>query len=235
MRQIDVIFRHNEVIEESLKGKHAIIIDVLRATSVLTTALSNGAKSVRTVLEVAQAFEIQKTHPKVILAGERDAVIVEGFHFGNSPLNMTSENISGKHLVMCTSNGTKAVAAAQKAEKIWAAALINLQTVANQLLKENLDISIICSGTLGHFSLDDVWAAGLLVNRLLAQETFSLSDSAQMASIATQNNPEPTEALKDCYHLNLLLSKGFQKDVDYCLSLDILNVIPKWTGDRFVV
>jgi 2-phosphosulfolactate phosphatase len=235
MRKIDVIFRHNDVIEESLKGKHAIVIDVLRATTVLITALSNGAASVRTVSNIAQAFEIQKTHPDVILAGEREAVIIDGFHFGNSPLNMISENISGKHLVMCTSNGTKAVAAARQAEKIWAAALINLQAIANQLLLENLDITIICSGTLGNFSLDDVWAAGLLINRLLAQENFLLSDSAQMAAIATQNNQEHKIALKDCYHLNLLLSKGFQKDVDYCLSLDVINVVPKWNGDRFVV
>ncbi len=235
MRKIDVIFRHNDVIEESLRGKLAIVIDVLRATSVLVTALANGAASVRTVSEVAKAFEIQKTHPDVILVGERDALIIEGFHFGNSPLNMTSENISGKQLVMSTSNGTKAVVAAQKAEKIWAAALINLQAIANQLHEENNDIAIICSGTLGNFSLDDAWAAGLLVNKLIAQESFSLSDSAQMMAIATQNSLRPAEALKDCYHLHLLSSKGFQEDVDYCLSLDILNVVPKWNGDRFVV
>lgn len=235
MRTIDVIYRHNDVTEELVKGKLVLVIDVLRATSVMTTALANGAASVRTLAEVEQAFEIKKQEPEVVLAGERDALIIDGFNFGNSPLSMTKENIAGKHLVMSTSNGTKAVAAVQKAENIWAAAIINLQEVADQLLEETLDLVILCSGTLGKFTLDDSWAAGLLVNKLLKKESFQLSDSAQMAAIATQQNLTPHQALKDCYHLNLLLSKGFQKDVDYCLSQDILKVVPKWNGDRFTL
>lgn len=235
MRKIDVIFRHNDVKEERIEGELVVVIDVLRATSVMCTALANGAASVRTVAEVKQAYEIKKQEPEVILAGERDAVIIDGFDLGNSPLDMTVENIAGKHLVMSTSNGSKAVAVAQKAEQIWAAAIINLQEVAEQLLDESLDIVILCSGTLGKFTLDDSWAAGLLVNKLLQKANFQLTDSAQMVAIATQQDLTPQQALKDCYHLNLLLTKGFQKDVDYCLSQDILDVVPKWNGDRFTL
>lgn len=235
MRKIDVVFRHNDVKEELVKGKLAIVIDVLRATSVIITALANGASSVRTVAEVEQAFKIKKQEPNVVLAGERNAVIIEGFLFGNSPLDMTVENIAGKHLVMTTSNGTKAIVAAKKAEKIWAAALINLEQVVQELSRESLDILIICSGTLGKFTLDDSWAAGLLVNKLIEKQEFSLSDSAQLMALATKQNLNVQEALKDCYHLNLLRKLGFGKDVDYCLSLNILKTVPKWNGDCFVV
>jgi len=235
MRSIDVVFRHNDVTEETVQGKHAVIIDVLRATSVMTTALANGALSIRTIPDLEGVFKIKKQEPDVVLAGERNAEIVDGFDYGNSPIDMTKKNISGKHLVMSTANGSKAIAAAQKAEKIWLAAILNLQAVADRLLNESLDVVIICSGTLGRFSLDDCWAAGLLVNKLLKKQNFHLSDSAQMLALACQQDLTPQNALKDCYHLNLLVSKGRQQDVDYCLRQDILYVVPKWNGDRFTV
>jgi len=235
MRSIDVVFRHNDVNEEIVQGKIAVIIDVLRATSVMTTAFANGALSIRTVPDLEGVFMLKRQEPEVILAGERNAEIVDGFDFGNSPLDMTKDNISGKHIVMSTANGSKAVAAAQKADKIWIAAILNLQAVADLLLDEVSDIVVICSGTLGRFSLDDCWAGGMLVNKLLKKEAFQLSDSAQMLALSTQQDLTPQNALKDCYHLNLLLSKGRQQDIDYCLSPDILKVVPKWNGDRFTL
>ena len=136
MKKIDVFIRHEDVIVESVIGKVAIVIDVLRASSVLITALANGAQSIRTTSLISQALEIKRREPEVILIGERNAEIIDGFQFGNSPLDMTAENISGKNIVMCTSNGTKAIAAVQAAKTVWIAAFVNMQSIIRGIIKK---------------------------------------------------------------------------------------------------
>lgn len=235
MNKIDVIFRHNEVQQEALKGKVAIVIDVLRATTVMATALAHGAKSVQTLADVDEALERKRRHPELLLAGERNAVKLQGFDLGNSPLEMTPEVLRGRDLLMCTSNGTQAIAAAQQADQVYTAAFINMKSVVDEIAPLRQDLVIICSGTNGLFSLDDGLAAGILVNRLLKKKAYQLSDNARLMSLAIEDEKELQKALKECYHLNVLLRNGFQADVDYCLSLDVLEAVPRLIDARFIV
>jgi len=233
--KIEVYFRHNDVNPNDLKDCNVVIIDVLRATSVMTTALNNGAESVKTVAEVEQAFEIQRTNPSVLLAGERDAFKVSGFHFGNSPLEMLPKAVKGKNLVMSTSNGSKAIAVAAQAKSIRAAAFVNMGAVVKDMLDLNEDFIILCSGTNGNFSLDDGLAAGMLINRLKTKTDIKTSDSGLAMALAVSKESELVENLKDCYHLNLLQKRNFQKDIDYCLSTDIVDVVPKFINGEFIL
>ncbi len=232
---IDVYFRHNDVNPEDLKGRYVVVIDVLRATSVITTALYNGAKSVQTVAEVEQAFVIQKANPNVLLAGEREAIKVSGFDFGNSPLEMSSKAVKDKDLIMSTSNGSKAVSAAELAKSIRAAAFVNMAAVVNDLLKLNEDFVIICSGTNGKFSLDDGLAAGMIINRLKEKTDVQVGDNGLAMALVIDQEDKLTEYLKECYHLNLLQERGFQTDIDYCLSTDIIDVVPKLINGKFTL
>lgn len=235
MNTIDVIFRHDDVREESLKGKVAIIIDVLRATSVMATALAHGAKRVLTLADVNEALEMKRKHPDLLLAGERNAVKLKGFDLGNSPLEMTTELLKGRDLLMCTTNGTQAIAAAQQAHLLYTAALINMKSVVDEIAPLSQDLVIICSGTKGLFSLDDGLAAGILVNRLMKRKEYQLTDNARLMSLAIKEEKDLKKALKECYHLKVLLKNGFQADVDYCLSLDVLEAVPRWIDGYFIL
>lgn len=233
--KIDVYFRHNDVNPNDLKGCNVVVIDVLRATSVMITALKNGAHSVQTVAEIEQAFKIQKEFPSILLAGERDALKVAGFDFGNSPLEMTSKAVKAKELLMCTSNGTKAVAVAALAKSIRAAAFLNISAISKDLINLNEDIVIICSGTNGKFSLDDGLAAGMLINRIKVKTDIHVDDGGLSLSLAIRDENKLKESLKECYHLNLLQNRGFQADIDYCLSSDIIDVVPKYVNGKFIL
>lgn len=232
---IEVYFTHNEVNPSDLKDCNVIVIDVLRATSVMTTALNNGAKSVQTVAEVEQAFEIQKANPIVLLAGEREALKVKGFDFGNSPLEMIPKAVMGKELIMSTSNGSKAIAVAAQAKSMRAAAFVNMGAVVMDMLNLNEDFIILCSGTNGNFSLDDGLAAGMLINRIKVKTAVHVNDSGLAIALAISDENKLTESLKDCYHLQLLQKRNFQKDIDYCLSTDIIDVVPKYINGEFIL
>lgn len=235
MQEINVIFRHQDVIPEGLVGRVVVVIDVLRATSVMATALANGATKVKTVQAPQQALTLKTQNTNLLLAGERNAIKLAGFDFGNSPLEMHRELIEGKEIILCTSNGTQAVASSHRAKRVFTAAFVNMKAVVDQLVLLEEDITIICSGTNGQFSLDDCLAAGVLVNRLTSTKDYKLSDSAQSMSLAIKDENTLHESLKDCYHLKLLKFKGFQEDVDYCLTLDSLKVVPQLKNGYFVV
>lgn len=235
MRKVNVIFRHQDVIPEELIGEGVVVIDVLRATSVIATALANGATRVKTVQTPQQALTLKARKTNLLLAGERNAVKLPGFDFGNSPLEMNRELVEGKEIILCTSNGTQAIAASHRSKWIITAAFVNMKAVVERLGLLEEDITIICSGTNGQFSLDDSLAAGVLVNRLTRIKDYKLSDAAQSMVLAIKDENKLKESLKDCYHLNILKSKGFEKDVDFCLTLDSLNMVPQWKNGYFVV
>jgi len=235
MNAIDVVFRHNDLIPEQLVGKVAIVIDVLRATSVMITALANGATEIHTTGAINDALEQKRLNPKLLLAGERNALKLPGFDLGNSPLEMTRERVERRQLLMCTSNGTQAIKAVAKADKVIAAAFINLAAVIEYIAPLHQDIIVVCSGTNGHFSLDDGMVAGVLVNRLMDRKTFRLNDAALAMSLAIKEELQIKRTLKDCHHLKVLLKNGFQRDVDYCLTLDLLDLVPRMIAGRFVL
>ena len=233
--KIEVYLKHNDVNPDDLKGRHVIIIDVLRATTVMITALNNGANSVQTVAEIEQAFSIAKANPNVLLAGERNAFRIEGFHLGNSPLEMKPEIVMNRDLIMCTSNGTQAVEAARQAKTIRAAAFVNMQAIANEMININEDFIIICSGTNHKFSLDDGLAAGMLINRIKNKTEVQTSDLGLALALAISDEKKLNENLESCHHVNILKERNFQTDIDYCLSIGIIDSVVHLFGGRFMI
>ncbi|MBS4057090.1 MAG: 2-phosphosulfolactate phosphatase [Bacteroidales bacterium] len=219
---------------EDFSGKTAVVIDVLRASSVIVTALSNGAKSVVPTVDIDEAFSLYNRHPQnSLLCGERDTIKINGFHLGNSPLEYTAGVISGKDLILCTSNGTIALRACQGATRIYIASFLNLDTVARQLAIENAAVMIVCSGTNGKFSLDDGLCAGMLIDAISKHNNVALCDLSQALFGLARVKQQPLErALQDCYHIGYLRTKGFSGDIDYCLRVNISECLPFWQHDR---
>jgi len=214
---------------ELTENKTVVVIDVLRATSVMLTALSNGAREIVPAISPEEA--IQKSFlydvEKVLLGGERNATKIEGFHMGNSPLEYTTENVSDKTIIITTTNGTKALNSCLNAEKVFIGAFLNVAAVIEKIKDED-DIVLFCSGTNNNFSLDDGICAAMIIDGLIKIKDVKLTDFAQLLLTTFQTNPNnPELLLKDCYHLNLLRQKGFEKDVTFCLQNSLYNIVPQ--------
>lgn len=227
---IDVIISADHIKEEYLEDKIVVVIDMLRATSVVTTALANGAKEVIPMLTVEEAFEMKKYLSEKgidsLLGGERRAVRIEGFDFTNSPLEYTRDKIEGKSIILSTTNGTRAINLSLKANKILIGAMINANAVINSLNDNSNDIVFVNSGTNGQFSIDDFICSGYMINLLCKKDIYILSDIAKTAKYIYDNNSDIVSFIKEARHYNILKDLKLQDDLEYCCKKDILDIVP---------
>ncbi|MDI6784067.1 MAG: 2-phosphosulfolactate phosphatase, partial [bacterium] len=222
MKTIDVALVPNIVNHQLIPGSVALVIDVLRASSTILTALSNGAKQVIPVNEPEEAKEMAKRFPEgeALLCGEREGVQIPGFDLGNSPLEFTLETVAGKTLIMSTTNGTKACHSAQNAGSVYIGCFLNLTAVCDAVKKANENILIITSGKEGRFSLEDTVCAGALVEKLNAEKGYAITDSARVAQILyTIYRSNIRQMLGTCEHGVYLASLGYSQDLDYCAQV----------------
>lgn len=203
-----------------------VIIDVLRATSTIAAALHNGAKSIIPVDSVAECIRIGKQMDS-ITAGERDGQIAEGLEYGNSPFEYPQEFISGKTLVLTTTNGTKLLHMAldKNAKAIITGSFPNLSAVCDFLLAQNQNVILGCAAWKNRVNIEDTLFAGAVINRI--GKHFSINcDSSQMA--LTMYNDAKDDLFefmkaKQASHYNRLAGFGLEKDIRYCLTEDVAN------------
>ena len=227
--QIEVAGTYKDCQLLDLEGKTAVVIDVLRATTVIATALYHGATAIVPAESEKQARQIfdQYSTGKALLAGERNAMKIEGFHLGNSPLEYQRKNIAGQTIILSTTNGTRALKQSITAGETIAASFVNITAVANYLANKSNNIVIICSGTAGKFSLDDALCAGMLISLISDRCQVKTDD---LGSLVLQFYGSETgniaDKLQNCFHLKYLQANGYQQDIDYCLQPDQLDVVP---------
>jgi 2-phosphosulfolactate phosphatase len=215
-----------------------VIIDVLRATSTITTALYNGAASVIPVATVPRCVELGKALGG-ITAGERDGKVAEGLSYGNSPFEYPREFIEGKVLVLTTTNGTKLLHMAldQGAEEIITGSFPNLTAVCDYLIKSDKNVLLGCSAWKDRVNIEDTLFAGAVVSRI--KDHFSVEcDSSKLAeSLYHEAGPDRFEFMKkrEATHYHRLMKYDLEKDIRYCLTEDQANVLPIFQGDRLVI
>jgi 2-phosphosulfolactate phosphatase len=185
---VRVAFTPADLGKDEVAGRGVFVIDVLRATTTICAALHHGARSVIPVASVEEAIRMAQTiGPEgVLLAGERHGLPIAGFALGNSPLEMTEEQVAGKTLVTTTTNGTGALLATAGAASVYLAAAVNLTVAAaraRELLSQGLEILIICAGREGSFSLDDAYTAGRLVLEAMEGRGLGQLDDAAVAAV----------------------------------------------------
>jgi len=166
-----------------------VVFDVLRASTTIVHALESGAKGViacETIEQVRQKAADLSTRGEagVLLGGERDGLKIDGFDLGNSPAEYSPDVVRDKLIVMTTTNGTRALAACRGAGKAWIGSLTNRVAVA-ELLHECDKVHLVCAGTRGEVSYEDVLAAGAVLDRAwesndCVEETV-LNDAARLA------------------------------------------------------
>jgi len=234
--KIDVIPYASAIRPDLIKNRYVIVIDVLRASSVMVTALANGAKAFIPVMTVEEAGKVANslTGEEVLLCGERDTQIIDGFHLGNSPQDYTRNKVQGKTLIFTTSNGTLALNKLAGATEILIGSFLNMNALVRKFQTPD-NVVLVCSGTNNNFSMDDAMCAALFIDEIMKKKTVALSDfSITLLKAFRKDNGDLRKLLKDCYHLNLLKRKGFEKDVEFCLQKNSSDVVPEMKDGRIV-
>jgi 2-phosphosulfolactate phosphatase len=214
-----------------------VIIDVLRATSTIATALHNGAKEIIPVDSVRECIRIGK-QISAITAGERDGKVAEGLEHGNSPFEYPESFIGGKTLVLTTTNGTKLLQMALNngAQEIITGAFSNLDAVCEHLLKMNKNVLLACSAWKDRINFEDTLFAGAVIEKIGGQ--FSINCDA--SSIAQDLYKEAKDDLyafmkkKQATHYLRLTGFGLEKDIRHCLTPNTANILPIYKQGKLV-
>ena len=214
---------------DDLQHRTVVIIDVLRATTTIAYALAAGAQSIVPCLEVADARNLQSALGEgALLGGERDGVTIKGFDLGNSPSEYTSERVRDRDVVFTTTNGTKAMQHAQQGARVLLASFANLSAVA-KLLHAADSIEIVCAGTDGHISREDVLLAGALITTWSSSNSdFRMNDQALLARDAWLQigRRRLAHELRESRGGHRLIELGRDADIEIAAAVDVLTVVP---------
>jgi 2-phosphosulfolactate phosphatase len=232
--KVQVFLSPVELSAGAVLGHVVAVIDVLRASTTIATALANGARSVVPVesADLAMIHAKQFERSEVMLAGELKMHTITGFDLGNSPASFTQEAVSGRTIMLTTTNGTRALTGLIGARDVVVASYVNHSAVAAMLgtaVRADTDISIVCAGDEGHFSLEDAACAGRYVRSLSQRNRSSivLNDAACACEmIDREYGDNIAKIFRDSSHGKALAEAGFGEDLEFCAALDSQPVVP---------
>ncbi len=213
----------------------AVVIDVLRATTTIATALNSGAEAVQAFSDIDILIEKSESWlpEKRLRAGERGGEKVPGFDLGNSPLDCVPHVVTGKRLFLTTTNGTRALQRVVLAPTVITASQINRQAVVNYLLQKPPEtVWLVGSGWQGSYSLEDTACAGAIASFLIEQGKISLGTIAGndevigALSLYAQWKDDLLTMFHNCSHGQRLLRLNCHEDLEYCAKTDILDIVP---------
>ena len=204
-----------------------VVVDVLRATSAICTALELGVESIMPVSTIEDALDY-KDNDNYIIAAERNGKIVRGFDLGNSPTEYYNYYLKGKKMVLTTTNGTKAINIAKKDHFVVTGSFLNLKALTSFLVEMDKGIIILCAGWKNDYCLEDTLFAGALTKELIKNNKFcSYNDSTASSLMLYQKAKDNLfDFLKDSQHRKRLAHLGIENDIRYCLELNKSEVIP---------
>jgi len=225
MRNLDICYlplQWRAIPAEQLRASACTVIDVIRATSTIVTALAHGA-GVQAVASLDEAFALKTKFPGSILAGERGGQALPGFDLGNSPEDFTTERVQGRRVILTTTNGTQALAACAGARAVFTASFLNLDAVAVRLRELGPPWIIICAGCDGEFGVDDAIMAGALAE--------ALDEDHPMVSLYHSVRRDILGALLDCNAGQELRKVGLEKDIPFCAQRNLFSIVPTMGAD----
>lgn len=228
--RLDVFLTPGEISPADVADRDVVVMDVLRATSSIVEALSAGARSIYPVGSVEEALRLANTfgRDEVLLCGERKCLPIEGFDLGNSPREFTPDVVSGKTLVMSTTNGTGAMSLTAGASRVYIGALTNLGAVVERLAASDSEPVVLCSGRERHFAIEDAVSAGLLVQRLVAARPgeWVMNDGARAAVALAESLGAGVELFQATTAGRTIAAAGLGEDLEFCARMDVHDVLP---------
>ena len=216
------------------ENKAVVVVDVLRATSVICTMFHNGAQRVIPVASLDEARRY-KAQGYTIVA-ERNGQKVDFADFGNSPRYFTPEVVSGKTLVYSTTNGTQAIGMSGGAKQVLVGAFLNHSALCKHLLSLQTDVLILCAGWKGKFCLEDTMFAGSLAQTLMVSGQFDTTCDSTYGAIDIWNTAKPNipAFLEHAAQRHRLKKLGLDDVIEYCCTFDVTTKIPVLSGNALV-
>jgi 2-phosphosulfolactate phosphatase len=225
MKSIDVCLSPDLMHLYAPESRTVVVVDVLRATSTIVTALAHGAAGILPVpsLEVCR----QKAAEGFLIAGERDGRKVEGFDKGNSPFDFMGADVAGKKIAFTTTNGTQAIEKSKHAREIIIGSFLNLSSLTDYLLRTENSVLIVCAGWKGRINLEDTLFAGAVVEKL--KEFLGPDCDAPLAAQHLYNlaKPDLKGFLSQSSHVKRLNQLNIHRDFEFCLTADRYNITPR--------
>lgn len=231
MARIEIALTTDSVEPKQVREKICVIIDVLRASTTIVAALTNGCPAIIPVETPEEAREMaRKRH--CLLGGERNGVRIEGFDFGNSPREYVTEKINRRPIAFTTTNGTRAIRACASCGMLVVASFLNGGEVVRLLQNQARDTLIVCAGTEGEPSMEDTVCGGMLLERLKAEP---VAEAAEAMSLWNLHKKDLPNMMKDVSkHGRSLVKLGFEKDIDFAAEVDAFDTLPILKDDTIV-
>ena len=236
--RIDVFFTPLGLNPGDLTGRGVVVVDALRASTTVITALANGAKAVIPAATAEEAVRLASNLEKdgVVLAGERKSLKIEGFALGNSPREMTAAAVGGKTIVLATTNGTPALVAAQGGDPVLVGAPANFRALAARaraVLEQRGELVVLCAGRDKQFAVEDGYTAGRLIKAVRrGVKRLELNDAARAAIALTDAVATWTEALEGSDAARHLAEADLAEDVSFAAKPDRFTVVPSYADRR---
>lgn len=230
--KINVIPCRGKLYDNALSGSTVIVIDVLRCTTSIICAVMNGASKVIPAQEAgdAVAFAGRIGSKDCVLGGERGGVRLPDFALGNSPSEYSAANVRNRTVIISTTNGTGAIHDVRSARTVLIGAMINRSAVAERAAMLNSDVLILCAGTAGAISADDICAAGSIIDAICSlRNDCSLTDIAYMSRYLYGAWRSGEFDLSKTTHYSKLMQLGFSDDLRFCLQEDITDIVPVYS------
>ncbi|WP_053406860.1 MULTISPECIES: 2-phosphosulfolactate phosphatase [Persicobacter] len=224
MKKIDICLSPEMIHLYDLKGKVAVVVDVLRATTCMVTGIAKGIPSITPVAHLEECKVLQEKG--YIAAAERGGAKVDGFDMGNSPYSYMEAATTGKKVAATTTNGTLAITKSADADEIIIGAFINLEAVTNYLAAQDKDVVIVAAGWKGKFNLEDSLFAGALAEALEGQFEFADDASLAMKVLYLSVKHDLLGFLAASSHAKRLAKMNIQKDIEFALTPNQYDIVP---------
>ena len=225
------------VVDESNTHDVYIVLDVIRATTTQSVMLDQGAARILVASTVEEAKEAAQKIPGRLLCGERNVQPVPGFDYGNSPVQFSQVDLTGRELIMTTTNGTRAFYACPSDATRLAGSFYNAEAAALKALEMAKDqggnISLVCAGELDYFALDDAVCAGYLaleLHRLQGQVLPLDLHESVLAAIALYEAFEPPKVIDYCNSAQAVILGGLPDDPPFCMRTSVSQSVPMVVG-----
>ena len=218
---------HGELI-----GSVSVVADILRASSTIITALSQGARAVIPCLTVEEANATAAHSSDILRGGERHGTLVDGFDLSNSPTDYRTAQLSGRSVAFTTTNGTRALLGCKEAERIFVGCFLNLGCLERRLRSFHCPLHIICAGTNGRVTGEDVLFAGALTRRIVDSGHTSpiLTDVTAIALgfFDANRGSSLTQRLQATRGGRNLTELGLEADISFAAQTDTIPLLAEY-------
>ncbi|MBS1489976.1 MAG: 2-phosphosulfolactate phosphatase [Bacteroidetes bacterium] len=233
MKTIDVCLSPELMHLYEVRSRTVVVVDILRATSCMVTALAHGAESITPFAKLEECLNMKSKG--YITSGERDGKKVDGFDKGNSPFEYMGDQVHGLKIAFTTTNGTQAIEKSKNAKEVIIGSFLNLSSVVKYLLLGENNVLIVCAGWKGRINLEDTLFAGAVVEKL--KDYLGPDCDAPLAARHLYNlaKEDMAQFLNNSSHVKRLNRLNIYRDFEFCLSVDQYKILPRLQNGVFVV